>query len=133
MAELTKTNKKEIRQEVKKEVEIKVEEEVGKKVEQEVKKRLSQRLAESAKSSAMAFRSEFKRQTLTAITAAFAFLIALTWRTPIQNSVDNLVSRLGLTGQAVYYEYLAAVIITVIGVVALILISKWAAEKKPEV
>ncbi|MFH1711084.1 MAG: DUF5654 family protein [Nanoarchaeota archaeon] len=100
------------------------------KIEKEVQKRLRQRVAERAKNSARAFKKEFKKQTLTAITAAFAFLIALTWRAPIQKSVDKLISSLGLTGQAMYYEYLAAIIITVIGVIALILISKWAVEKK---
>jgi hypothetical protein len=100
------------------------------KIEKEVQKRLRQRISERAKSSAKAFKSEFKKQTLTAITAAFAFLIALTWRTPIQKSVDKIVISLGLSGQAVYYEYLAAVIITILGVIALILISKWASEKK---
>jgi len=102
------------------------------KIEKEVQKRLRQRVAEKARNSAKAFKNEFKKQTLTAITAAFAFLIALTWRSPIQKSVDKFVSSLGLTGQAVYYEYLAAIIITIIGVIALILLSKWAVEKKVE-
>ena len=110
--------------------EKKVEKAIEKKVEKEVKKRLDEKMAEVAKSSAKEFREEFKKQTLIAITGAFAFLIALTWRTPIQNSVDKLVASLGLTGQAVFYEYLAAVLITIIGVAVLIIISKWAAEKK---
>lgn len=110
--------------------EKKVEKVIEKKVEQEVKKRLNQKMAEMAMSSAKKFRTEFKKQTLIAITGAFAFLIALTWRTPIQKSVDQLVIKLGLVGQAVYYEYLAAIIITIIGVIILILVSKWAVENE---
>jgi len=114
MKELTKTQEK------------KVEKVIEVKVEREVKKRV----ADLAKHSVNSFRNEFKKQTLTAITAAFAFLIALTWRIPIQKSVDNFVAKLGLTGQAIYYEYLIAILITVIGVLALMLLSKWAVEKK---
>jgi len=107
-----------------------VEKVIEQKVEKEVKKRLDQRMATIAKSSVKEFRVEFKKQTLVAITGAFAFLIALTWRTPIQKSIDKLVIKLGLVGQEVYYEYLAAILITMVGVLFLILISKWAIEKK---
>ena len=110
--------------------EKKVEKVIKQKVEKEVKKRLDQKMAYLVKSSAQRFRNEFKKQTLIAITGAFAFLIALTWRTPIQNSVDKLILKLGLTGQAIYYEYLVAILITIIGVIVLIFISKWAVEQK---
>lgn len=110
--------------------EKKVEMVIETKVEKEVEKRLHQKMAEITKSSVNKFREEFKKQTLIAITGAFAFLIALTWRTPIQKSIDQLIIWLGITGQAIYYEYLAAILITVIGVIVLIIISKWAVEKK---
>ncbi len=110
--------------------EKKVEKVIEEKVEKEVKKRLDQKMATIAKSSAKEFREEFKKQTLVAITGAFAFLIALTWRTPIQKSVDKLVINLGLVGQAVYYKYLIAIFITIIGVIVLILVSKWAIKDK---
>ena len=116
--------------ELTKEQEKKVEKSIDVKVEKEVNKRLDQKMSDLAKHSVSTFRNEFKKQTLTAITAAFAFLIALTWRTPIQKSVDNLVLNLGLVGQAVYYEYLIAVLITIIGVLILMLLSKWSVEKK---
>jgi|SRR3989344_9259674 len=102
-------------------------------IEKEVEKRLDQKLADITKSSAKEFKKEFKKQTLIAITGAFAFLIALTWRTPIQNSIDSLVQRLGLTGQAIYYEYLAAILITIVSVIILIFISKWAVERNTEI
>lgn len=121
MAKLTIAQEKQIKEVVNE----RVEKEVEKKVEEEVKK-ISRRMSDKAMASARVFSKEFKKQTLAAITAAFAFLIALTWRTPIQKSIDQLVLKLGLNGQAVYYEYLAAVIITIIGVMALIIISKWA-------
>ena len=99
-------------------------------VEKEVKKRLRERILVRTKASAGKFKSEFKKQVVVAITAAFAFLIALSWRTPIQNSVNQLVEHLGLVGERIYIEYASAAIITIIAVVALIFLSKWASEKK---
>ncbi len=110
--------------------EKKVEKIIKEKVEKEVKQGLDKKMASIVKSSARTFRTEFKKQILIAITGAFAFLIALTWRTPIQKSVDKLILRLGLTGEAIYYEYLAAILITIIGVIVLIFISKWTVENK---
>jgi hypothetical protein len=97
--------------------------------EKETKERLNKILARKAYNSAKRFNEEFKKQTLTAITAAFGFLIALTWRTPIQKSVNNLVLKLGLNESATYYEYGAAVIISFLGVLAIMILSKWAAKK----
>jgi len=99
-----------------------------KEVEKEVKKRLDRRIYERARSSARKFRAEFKRHTITAITAAFAFLIALSWREPIKNSVSALIDRLGLSGKAIYFEYLSAILITIIAVLALMWLSKWSSE-----
>ena len=132
---------KQIKKDIEKEVQEKVEEEVkevekdiGKEIEdevkKEVKKRLPYRLYETTKSSAFRFQKELRTQTATAVTAAFAFLIALSWRTPIQKSIDNLIGKLGLTGKAVYIEYLSAIAITIIAVLALMLVSKWIVEKE---
>ena len=93
-------------------------------IEKEVKKRLSTRLYHKTKTSASKFKNEFKAQTVTAITAAFAFLIALSWREPIQLSVNSLITRLGL-GAEIYAKYIAAAIVTIIAVVCLIFLSRW--------
>jgi hypothetical protein len=97
-------------------------------VEKEVRKRLRERIMEKTKSSALEFKREVKKHTATAITAAFAFLIALSWRDPIKKSVNSFIESLGLVGKEIYFEYTAAFLITVIEVLALMLISKWTAE-----
>jgi len=141
--ELGKEIKKDIEKEVSKEVKDKVEKEVEKAekkiekdVEKEVRKRLSERVYqggwkayERTKGSAVLFGSEFRTHTATAITAAFAFLIALSWRTPIQSSVDNLIKSIGLVGGAVYIEYLSALMITLIAVLGLMWVSRWTAKE----
>lgn len=118
---------KELTKEIKKEVE--------EKVESEVKKRLTEKIYKGYKgtvSSALEFRSEFKSQIVVGITAAFAFLIALSWREPIQKSVDSLIIRLGLVGKEIYFQFLSAIIITLIAALVLVFLSKWKSDNKRE-
>ena len=99
--------------------------EIEQKVEEELKKKFSDRL----KQGATLFNKELKNQIATAITASFAFLIALSWRTPIQNSVNNFIENLHLTGKAIYIEYISAIVITLIAVIFIMLFSKWQSKK----
>ena len=55
-----------------------------------------------------------KSRIATAVAAAFAFVIALTWNDTIRKGVDTLVKELGLTGPSYFYSLLAALVITVI-------------------
>ncbi|PIN77804.1 hypothetical protein COV15_01270 [Candidatus Woesearchaeota archaeon CG10_big_fil_rev_8_21_14_0_10_34_12] len=86
---------------------------------------------EKAKNSAKKFRSEFKKQSITAITAAFAFLVALSWRDPISQTVNSLISKLGI-GQQLVYKFLSAVIVTFLAVLVIVALSKWATEPTPQ-
>jgi len=106
-----------------------VEKEVRKEVKKEVEKRFPEKIYEKTKKSALNFRKEFKRQTVVAITAAFGFLLALSWRTPIESSLNNFLDSLGLIGKDVYIQYVSAMVITIVGVLVLMWISKWNAEK----
>jgi len=126
--QVEKEVEKEVRQKVDKEVKEQVDKEVEK-VKKEVEKGLRIKIYERARGSAIAFKEEFKNQMVVAITAAFAFLIALSWRTPIQNGIDKLIVNLGLTGSAIYLEFLSALIITFLGVLALMWVSKWKSER----
>ena len=61
------------------------------------------------------FRSEFKKQTVTAISAAFGFLIALVWR--------DYIAAILKTEQLTLWS---AISITALCVLGLMIISKWA-------
>jgi len=99
-------------------------------VEKEVKKRLRQRFYEKTKSVGVRFHKEFKKHMLTAVSAALGFLIALSWRTPIQNSVNNLINSLHLSENAIFYEFVSAIVVTVVAVLILMLVSRWSSEKR---
>ena len=105
--------------------------EVKKEVEKQtdkIEKKLHKRLFIATRAHAGKFKNEVKKHTTTAITAAFGFLIALSWRTPIQNSVNNMIESFGLIESAIYYEYLSAIFITIIAVLALMIVAKWTSD-----
>ena len=85
---------------------------------------------EGIKSKSKRVKENFKTHTVAAITAAFAFIIVLSWRTPIQHGVDNIINRFGLQEGAIYIEILTAAIITIIAILVLMLFSGW--ESKNE-
>lgn len=118
---VSKKEKKEIEKEVESKIRKNVEKKVEKKIEKEVEKKIDDRL----KGHANKFKDEFRKQAIGAISAAFAFLIALSWREPIQGVVNNFVSGLGFDESIVYFQLLSAVIITIVAVLMLMLFAKW--------
>jgi hypothetical protein len=74
------------------------------------------------------FKSQFKHHTTTAITAAFAFLIALVWRDAIQEGVNKIMINLGITATSYLFKIYVAIIITIICVIALILFARWGSK-----
>lgn len=71
------------------------------------------------KSSTHTFKEEFKKQTVIAITAAFAFLIALIWR-------DYIMTIIKTDNPTLF----SAIFITAICVIGLVIISKWSSTEK---
>ncbi|MEM4153013.1 MAG: DUF5654 family protein [Candidatus Pacearchaeota archaeon] len=84
-----------------------------------------------AKQSASFFRSEFRKQLVTAITAAFAFVIALVWNDAIKELVMAIVNSIGIQAQNVYlYKIYTAIAVTIICVIAIILFSRWSTKQQ---
>lgn len=77
-----------------------------------------------------AFLGEFKKQTAIAILAAFAFLIALSWRDFFSELVSHLIERFTLPGGLYIYKLINALIVTLIAVIGIMIISKLSTEKK---
>ena len=78
-------------------------------------------------SGAKAVKKEVRKHIITAITAAFGFIIALSWRDAISSWINSLVENFNLSEG--WYQFIAALIVTVIGVVGIIIVSKF--EEKP--
>lgn len=75
------------------------------------------------------FAAHVKDKIALSIGAAFGLVIALAWNDAIKEGVDKITTALGLVGTAYVYKIIAAVIVTIIAVIGIILISKWAEKK----
>ncbi|PIN80679.1 hypothetical protein COV11_03525 [Candidatus Woesearchaeota archaeon CG10_big_fil_rev_8_21_14_0_10_30_7] len=85
----------------------------------------SKKLTEQSLNHAKKLKEEIKKNIITAITAAFGFMIALAWRDAIQDTVNTLATLFGFIETAYLYKFVIAMIITVVCVAGLILISKF--------
>jgi hypothetical protein len=89
-----------------------------------IKKEHIDKAKERVKMHSHAIKSEFKKQTSTAIMAAFGLIIALAWK----DVITALVGKLNISGNATSALSLtvSALILTAISVIGILLISKWA-------
>lgn len=87
-----------------------------------------QKLKLKTKESAKKFKREVKKSTNTAIVAAFAFLIALSWRDLITEYVNKISTNNLLQG-----KFISAITITLISVLGILLVTKLLSndENKP--
>ena len=69
--------------------------------------------------------SEFRTTIATALAAAFGFVIALTWNDFIKSAIDDFLKAAGITGTGYIVRLEAAIIVTIVGVVGIILVSRW--------
>ncbi|HOI19060.1 MAG TPA: DUF5654 family protein [Candidatus Woesearchaeota archaeon] len=91
-----------------------------------MKKRVKKLVEDSALLAAKQFQVEFRKQLVTGITAAFAFLIALSWREPISEAVNHFIESFGINpGAGTIYKFISAIFVTLIAAVALVFLSKW--------
>lgn len=84
-----------------------------------------QHLNEVSKKKAKKFEHEVRKTTATSIAAAFSFIIALFWRDAVQELITKLLEHLGLANSSYIAKVIAAALVTVIGVLAIMRISKW--------
>lgn len=84
----------------------------------------SEMIKKRAKDSALRFKRELKKSIVTAIIAAFSFLMALSWRDLITEWITKISE-----SSPVKNSFITTVIITFIGVIGILLISRWGNEK----
>ncbi len=77
------------------------------------------------KKQAEEFRKEVRKNTITAISAGLAFVIALFWRDAIQQAIDRILISLNLTQDAYIYKILAALIVTILAVMGIVLLARF--------
>ena len=81
-------------------------------------------------SKAEEIRKEAARRITTAVTAAFAFVIAFAWKDAIRKAIDSIVLKMGIPSTVYFYEFIIAIIITLVCVLGIMLVSKYGAKKE---
>ena len=77
-----------------------------------------------AKKKNVRFDERVKNRMFTAIAAAFALVIALSWNEAIKGIVQVLIDYLGLIGEGPIIKVIAAVITTILCVIGIIYVSR---------
>lgn len=95
-----------------------------------VKKKGKRLGVEKAKKNVMDFANRIRNRIAIAIGAAFGLVIALTWNDAIREGVNHLMNNLGITDTTYIYKIITAIIITIISVIGIIIVSRWAEKKK---
>jgi Na+/H+ antiporter NhaC len=76
------------------------------------------------------FKHEFRKQSAVAIIAAFGFLIALSWRDFISEVVNRIVEVAQIEGSTYLLKLIAALIVTVVSIVGIMVASKMNVEEE---
>ncbi|MCD6434211.1 MAG: hypothetical protein J7L14_01210 [Candidatus Diapherotrites archaeon] len=73
---------------------------------------------------------EFRNRVVTAIVAAFGFVIAFAWKDVIQAAISDILEVLNIATSNLLSKLIAAIIISIISVTAIVLISRWGEREK---
>ena len=89
----------------------------------DINKELHEEIFHKTKESLSYIQFEIKKQLVLAITAALVFLIAISWKEPIQNTFIYLIEKIGWEGNELVLEYMSAILITAVAVIVLFIIN----------
>ena len=73
-------------------------------------------------------KSQFRQHTTTAIIAAFSFIMALSWRDLIAKIIQDNLTVQSIEKIPYLAELITAILVTIIAVLGIVIISKWAQE-----
>ncbi len=68
--------------------------------------------------------------SVTALVAAFGFVIALYWRDIINEGVQKIITAFNLTGTGFYIKIIAAIIVTLVCILGIFVVSHWEVKEE---
>ncbi len=87
-------------------------------------------LRRTTSAQARKFNREARKTTATAIASAFSFVIALFWRDAVQELRTKILETAGLASSGYIAKLIAAVLVTYLGVLAILKVSEWGQIEK---
>ena len=91
-------------------------------------KNLTKKAVQTTKQIAKNLRSETQQHAVTAIIAAFGFIIALVWKDAIKEYVNIFVTKFSVSGPSALITFYTAMITTIIAVIGIVIITRWGSK-----
>lgn len=93
-------------------------------------KKQKRKIRQKTSSAVKRLSSETRKQTTTALVAAFAFLIALVWKEVIINYTNSIVAFFSIPGSQNFALLYTALLTTIIAVIGIILVNLWGKKEE---
>ena len=94
----------------------------------EAQKKMVKQTAQIAKQAVKGLGNETQKHTVTAIVAAFGFIIALVWKDAIKGYVNLLIIKLSISGASHVITLYTAIITSIIAVMGIVIVTRWHPE-----
>ena len=91
-------------------------------------KKLTRNAAHTTKAAIKELKNETKKHVVTAIVAAFGFIIALVWRDSIKEFINTITANFSINGSLALVTFYTAIITTIIAAIGIVLITKWSSQ-----
>ncbi|MBT3304699.1 hypothetical protein HN592_05415 [Candidatus Woesearchaeota archaeon] len=98
---------------------------VKKKVKKRSKKKCMSLKETKAYQHTLELKKNLRAHSVTALVAAFGFVIALYWRDIINEGVQKIIAATNLTGGGFIIKIVAAILVTVVCIFGIFIVSKW--------
>lgn len=95
-------------------------------------KNLIRNLKKRVSSLEQGIEDQIKSDVTPAIVASFGFIIALVWRDAIREALNHYLESTGLMGSVVLYNFISAVIVTIVVIAIMMSVSKYGRSKRIE-
>ncbi len=80
----------------------------------------------------MTLEMEIRNDVSVPIVASFGFIIALVWRDAIKAAIDEFLLRAGLLDQAYLYNFVSAIIVTIVVIMIMIMVTRFSKGRGTE-
>ena len=91
----------------------------------EEEKKIAKQTTQIAKQAVKNLGNETKQHAVTAIVAAFGFIIALVWKDAIKGYVDFIITKLSISGASYVITFYTAIVTTIIAVIGIVIVTRW--------
>jgi len=96
----------------------------------EEEKKIAKQTTQIAKQAVKNLGNETRQHAVTAIVAAFGFIIALVWKDAIKGYVDLVIVKLSISGASYVITLYTAIVTTVVAVIGIFFITRWGSKEQ---